>query len=91
MKAGQVMSEIRLTCPSDWTILGLSGSENGAALGFEKTKVRFERGQDGSATVDKMKRRMKEPHMSRVAGGILDRYFESGRRLASMRSPTFKP
>jgi len=65
------MSEIRLTCPSDWTILGLSGSENGAALGFEKTKVRFERGQDGSATVDKMKRRMKEPHMSRVAGAFL--------------------
>ena len=24
-------------------------------------------------------------------GGILDRYFDSGRRFASMRSPTFKP
>jgi hypothetical protein len=33
--------------------------------------VRFERGQDGSATVDKMKRRMKEADMSRVAGAFL--------------------
>jgi hypothetical protein len=33
--------------------------------------VRFERGQDGSATVDNMKRRMKEADMSRVAGAFL--------------------
>ena len=32
-----------------------------------------------------------EAHHIPPAGGILDRYFESGRRLASMRSPTFKP
>ena len=33
--------------------------------------MRFERGQDGSATVDKMKRRMKEARMCRVASAFL--------------------